>query len=207
LCEHASSPSSGAGSDRSTAGKQQTSCTSLPLSIDGTDRRTDRRTPDRYTDAANYGQNSITAICRGSVVQRTDATTAIVDKVEYTTNVQQGKFTTLNVCTKPATNPQQVEVMESGRVRPATTMVRYRRSNTVSIKDAAIPPRLCWSDCVTRRRELLAMPRWCMVRWAVCNNRCQTTPLHSPVPTPLYCRCPTGIVQHTQSRSTNLLIV
>jgi len=132
------------------------------------------------TDTANYGQNSITAICRGSVVQRTDATTAIVDKVEYTTNVQQGKFTTLNVCTKPATNTQQVEVMESGRVRPATTMVRYRRSNTVSIKDAAIPPRLCWSDCVTRRRELLAMPRWCMVRCAVCNNRCHSTPQSPP---------------------------
>ena len=30
---------------------QQTSCTSLPLSIDGTDRRTDRRTPYRYADA------------------------------------------------------------------------------------------------------------------------------------------------------------
>ena len=33
------------------AGKQRTSCMSPPLSIDGTDRRTDGRTPDRYTDA------------------------------------------------------------------------------------------------------------------------------------------------------------
>jgi len=35
------------GSYRPVAGMQQTSCTSLPLSIDGTDRRTDERTDTR----------------------------------------------------------------------------------------------------------------------------------------------------------------
>ena len=33
---------------------QQTSCTSLLLSIDGTDRQTDGRTPDRYIDSARH---------------------------------------------------------------------------------------------------------------------------------------------------------
>ena len=32
--------------------QQQTNCTPLQLSIDGTDGRTDGRTPDRYIDAS-----------------------------------------------------------------------------------------------------------------------------------------------------------
>jgi len=53
-------------------------------------------------------------ICCGFVVQRTDSTTMVVDKVKYTTNLQQDKFTRINVYESTTLSPQQIEVMEFG---------------------------------------------------------------------------------------------
>ena len=38
----------------------------------------------------------------------------VVDKVKYTTNLQQDKFTRINVYESTTLSPQQIEVMEFG---------------------------------------------------------------------------------------------